>query len=268
VPTYRLLVAYDGGPFHGFARQKELRTVQGTLERALSLVLRTPVATTGAGRTDAGVHALGQVVSFTLAEPAALELPALARHLNAICGPAIACLELSRVADGFDARFSARSRSYEYRIFTRPVVDPFSRAFTWHHPGALDAAAMHAGAQGLAGCHDFTSFGRVPEGAAPVRDLQAIAVERVGDLVTVAVTANAFIQQMVRSIVGTLVKVGEGARPPGWVAEVLAARDRSAAGPVAPAAGLFLVSVAYPPAGSGPDGAPAGAEPVEPGERS
>jgi len=147
--------------------------------------------------------------------------------------------------------FSAASRTYEYAIFTRQVHDPFSRHVAWHHPPPgpgqdLDAQAMHEAAQALVGTHDFSSFGRVPEGATPVRNLLAISVDRTEDLVVIRVTANAFIQQMVRSIVGTLVKIGEGDHPPGWVAEVLEARDRAAAGPVAPPHGLFLVEVDYP----------------------
>ncbi|GAC1373301.1 MAG: tRNA pseudouridine(38-40) synthase TruA [Actinomycetota bacterium] len=245
-PVYRMLVAYDGAPFHGFARQKDLPTVQGVLEEALGAVLRVPVATTVAGRTDAGVHALGQVVSFTMQTPVE-DLPALSRRLNGICRPTIAVLDIEEAPEGFDARFSALSRSYEYAIFTRAVHDPLSRHVTWHHPDPpLDEAAMHEAAQFLVGSHDFASFGRVPEGKTSVRELQSISVQRSDDLVTIDVTANAFIQQMVRSIVGTLVKVGEGARPPAWVNEVLEAKDRSAAGPVAPAHGLLLVEVAYP----------------------
>lgn len=245
--TYRMLVSYDGAPYRGFARQPHLPTVQGSLETALGLVLRTPVVTTGAGRTDAGVHAVGQVLSFVTEAP--IEDPdGLARRLNGICGPAIAVLDIEEAPAGFSARFSALSRSYEYSIFTRAAVDPLSRHVTWHRPHPpLDARAMHEGAQHLLGSHDFSSFGRVPEGRTAVREVQAIEVQRVEDLVVVAVTANAFIQQMVRAIVGTLVKVGEGAHPPAWVGEVLAARDRSVAGPVAPPHGLLLVEVAYPP---------------------
>src|SRR5207244_699408 len=146
----------------------------------------------------------------------------------------------------FDARFSVSSRTDDSAHFTRAVHDPFSRHVAWHHPEPLDAATMHEAAQPLAGTHDFSSFGRVPEGGSPTRTVSSISVERTGDLVVVRVTANAFIQQMVRSIVGTLVEVGEGRRPPGWVAEVLEARDRAAAGPVAPPHGLFLVEVDYP----------------------
>lgn len=228
------------------------------MEDALSAVLRAPVTTTCAGRTDAGVHALAQVASFVAAEAPPEPLEVVARRLNAICGPAVAVLALEEAPEGFDARFSALSRSYEYAIFTREVVDPFSRHVTWHHPDPLDAALMHEGAQALVGSHDFSSFGRVPQGGSPVRELRSIAVERVGDLVTVQVTANAFLQQMVRAIVGTLVKVGEGVHPPAWVAGVLEARDRAAAGPVAPPHGLFLVGVEYPPEGYPPEGPPDG----------
>lgn len=259
MPTYRLLVAYDGAPFHGFARQKSTPTVQGSLEDALGMILRTPVLTTGAGRTDTGVHALGQVVSFCLEAPLPEDLFVTARRLNAICGPAIAVLGLEAAPEGFDARFSALSRSYEYAIFTREVPDPFSRHVTWHHPGPLDAEAMHEAAQALVGSHDFCSFGRVPEGKSSVRNLWSISVERTDDLVVIRVIANGFIRQMVRSIVGTLVAVGEGDHPPGWVTEVLEARDRSAAAAVAPAHGLFLVEVGYPA-----EGEPASPEPGSP----
>lgn len=247
MPTYRLHLAYDGAPYHGFARQKDLITVQGALEDALATVLRIPVVTTGAGRTDAGVHALGQVVSFTIGSPIE-DLPFLQRRLNALCGPSIAVLEVAEAPAGFDARFSAASRTYEYAMFTREVHDPFSRHVAWHHAPSegLDAEAMDLAAQALLGTHDFSSFGRVPEGKTSVRNVLAISVSRTEDLVVIRVTANAFIQQMVRSIVGTLVKVGEGESPPEWVAEVLEARDRAAAGPVAPPHGLFLVEVEYP----------------------
>lgn len=247
MPTYRLLLAYDGAPYRGFARQEGLPTVQGSLEDALAKILPAPVLTTGAGRTDAGVHALGQVVSFELEQAAREELFVMARRLNALVGPAIALLSLEEAPDNFDARFSALSRTYEYMIFTREVPDPFSRHITWHHPDPLDTAAMDEAAQLLVGSHDFSSFGRVPPGKSPIRDLQSISAQRNEDLVVIRVTANSFIQQMVRSIVGTLAKVGEGDHPPGWVGQVLEARARSAAAPVAPARGLFLVEVAYPP---------------------
>jgi tRNA pseudouridine38-40 synthase len=163
-------------------------------------------------------------------------------------GPAIALLWLEGAGDGFDARFSAVARTYEYMILTRDVHDPFTRYTAWHHPQPLDVDAMARAATLLVGQHDFRSFGRVEEGQSPVRRIELLEVEREGDLVLVRVRANSFLQQMVRSIVGTLVRIGEG-RPglrPEDVERILDARDRSAAGPVAPPHGLFLVAVDYP----------------------
>jgi len=247
MPTYRMLVAYDGGPFRGFARQPGLPTVQGQIEDALSKVLREPVLTSGAGRTDAGVHALGQVMSFRRTEPID-DLARVLRAVNAMVGPAIAVLELEAASEGFDARFSAVARTYEYMILTRPVHDPFSRHTAWHHPAALDVHAMAQAARTLLGEHDFRSFARVEEGQAPVRTIEALEIEPQGDVIVVRVRANSFLQQMVRSIVGTLAKVGEGKIAPGSMGDILEARDRAVAGPVAPPHGLFLVSVDYPEA--------------------
>lgn len=247
MPVHRLLVAYDGSPFHGFARQPGLVTVQGTIEAALSLVLGEDVRTSAAGRTDAGVHALGQVMSFE-SERSLDEPDGLRRRLNAMCGPEIAMLEVAPAPDGFDARRSALFRTYEYAILTREVHDPFSRHTTWHYPGHLDLEAMRKAAQALLGEHDFRSFGRVEKGHSPVRRVDAVDIEQEGDLVVIRVTAGSFIQQMVRSIVGTLIRVGEGRMRPDQMDAVLHAGDRSAAGPVAPAHGLFLVAVGYPEA--------------------
>ena len=244
MPVYRLLVAYDGAPFHGFARQPELTTVQGTIELALSKLFGDDVKTSVAGRTDAGVHALGQVVTFVADQVKDLE--ELQAKLNAMCGPSIAITETDIAPDGFDARFSAIARTYEYGLFTREVHDPFCRFTTWHHPEPLNIELMGAGAKALIGEHAFDSFGRVEEGQSPVRRVESIDIEQDGDLVTIRITANSFIQQMVRSIVGTLVKVGEGKIHPDDVDAILHARDRSKAAPVAPPHGLFLVSVSYP----------------------
>lgn len=247
MPNYRLVISYDGAPFRGFAKQSGLqgvRTVQGELESFLSKVLREEVSTSAAGRTDAGVHALGQVVSFRT--EAALNLEDLTARLNSVLGPEIAVLEAAEAGDGFDARFAAISRTYEYAILVRPTHDPFSRHTTWHHPAALDIPAMQKAAAHLVGEHDFSSFGRVENNKSAVRNLDNIELHEEGELLVIRITANSFIQQMVRSIVGTLVKVGEGKLSPDQIPSILEARDRSAAGPVAPPHGLFLVSVAYP----------------------
>lgn len=242
--TYRLLVTYDGAPFHGFQRQPGLETVQGRIESALDRILGREVLTSAAGRTDAGVHALGQVMSFR-ADPIG-DVDGCVARLNSMCGPEVAVLEIAEVAEGFDARFSATSRTYEYGILNRPVHDPFARHTTWHFPQPLDEQLMAKAAQALLGEHTFESFGRVEEGKNPVRRIEEIHIERDGDLVSIRVTANSFLQQMVRSIVGTLVQVGVGKIHPDDMDGILHARDRAAAGPVAPPHGLFLVSVSYP----------------------
>jgi tRNA pseudouridine38-40 synthase len=242
--TYRMIVAYDGAPFHGFARQPGLDTVQGSIEAALAKVLGTEVPTSAAGRTDAGVHALGQVMSFR--SDGVIDPDDLAKRLNQMCGPAIAIIGLGEAPEGFDARFSAEARTYEYGIFTRQVQDPFARHTTWHYPFPLDKELMGKAAAALLGEHAFDSFGRVEEGRNPVRRVESIDIEHDGDLVTIRITANSFLQQMVRSIVGTLVQVGIGKIHPDEMGRILHARSRAEAGPVAPPHGLFLVSVSYP----------------------
>jgi len=239
----RLDISYDGAPFHGFARQPNVTTVQGDLEDALSRLFRTDVETVGAGRTDAGVHALGQVVSVDA--PDDTDERKIRDALNAMLAPSIAVSAVSRVDEDFHARFSALSRMYVYAILVSEVPDPFLARTTLYHPEPLDVAAMNEAAGALTGPRDFTSFGRVPEGGSPERLLYDLRCWRTGDLVRVRARANAFIQQMVRSLVGTLVYVGEGRRSPDEMRSILEAKDRSAAGPVAPPHGLCLVSVEY-----------------------
>lgn len=222
-----------------------MRTVQGDLESALSRLFDHQVETVCAGRTDAGVHALGQVVS-TADAPDDADLERVAVALNAMCGPAIAITGASPAAEGFHARFSARSRTYGYAIWDAPVHDPFLALTAWHHPGTLDVEAMNEAAGHLAGPHDFRSFGRLPEPeASGERVLYELRASRDGSLIRIRARANAFIQQMVRSLVGTLVQVGEGTRAAETMPGVLAASERTAAGPVAPPHGLCLVSVEY-----------------------
>jgi tRNA pseudouridine38-40 synthase len=241
----RLDLAYDGAPFHGFARQPDVRTVQGDLETALGKLFRSEaVASIGAGRTDAGVHALGQVVSVEEA-PDDLDLVKVRDALNAMLVPSIAVSSVAAVPEDFHARFSALSRLYTYAILTSDVPDPFLARQTLYHPEPLDVEAMNEAAGHLAGPHDFSSFGRVPEGATADRLLYELRCRRDGNIIRVRARANAFIQQMVRSLVGTLVQVGEGRRSPGEVPSILAAKDRAAAGPVASPHALCLVSVEY-----------------------
>jgi len=240
----RLTLAYDGTGFHGWAKQREQRTVEGVLQTALERFLRDRPKISVAGRTDAGVHARGQVVSFRAAD--VVDVGRLQPGLNALLAPEVVVTEARVVPDGFHARHSATAREYRYRIETGPFSDPFTARFVWHRPGELSLARMRAGARELVGEHDFASFCRLPrDGSATIRNLQRLAITRSGGLVEVTARANAFLHQMVRSLVGTLVAVGEGRIEPDRVPAILAARDRSAAAQMAPSHGLTLERVAY-----------------------
>jgi len=250
VRRLRLVVAYDGGPFSGFARQRTGRTVQGELEAALSRLARGPVVTVGAGRTDAGVHARGQVVHADV--PARLEPERVRRALNGGLGPAITVREAGWAPPGFDARVSARRRVYVYRVDDSGDPDPLLRGFVLAWPRPLDVPRMREAARPLLGEHDFAAFCRSRAGATTTRRLRSLGVRRLRGLVEVRLVADAFCWQMVRGIVGHLLLVGDGRRDPSSSAEILAAADRSRAGNIAPAHGLVLEAVSYP---RGRDGA-------------
>jgi tRNA pseudouridine38-40 synthase len=248
----RLLVAYEGSSFHGFARNVDVETVQGALEDALSRVTQTEVATVGAGRTDAGVHAWGQVVSCEV--PDGTDLGRLHHALNALLSPAIVVRALDEAAPDFDARHSARWRSYRYTIVNRPVADPFLARTAWWVPHELDLSSLRLAVDPLIGEHDFTSFCRrpdpLPDGTprSLVREVQEASWHDLDDdILRFDIRANAFCHQMVRAIVGTLVDVGLGRRRAGEVRGILTARDRQAAGQLAPPEGLCLWEVGYDP---------------------
>ena len=252
----RLDIAYDGSHFRGYARQPDVRTVQGDLEHSLRRLLRADVETNVAGRTDAGVHAVGQVVNVPDV-PEETDPTKLRDALNGMLGPHVSVWSLTGAADDFHARFSARSRTYVYAILQAEVPDPFLAGTTLFHPKDLDVAAMNEAAGHLLGPHDFSSFGRVPDpDATAERNLFELRCRRDGGLIRIRARANAFIQQMVRSLVGTLIHVGEGRRRADEVPGILAAKDRSAAGPVAAPHGLCLVSVEYDEAWKAPSGVP------------
>jgi tRNA pseudouridine38-40 synthase len=244
VRRLRLLVAYDGGPFSGFARQRDRRTVQGELEAALSRLAKAPVVTVGAGRTDAGVHARGQVVHADV--PARLEPERVRRALNGGLGPAITVREAGWAPPGFDARGSARRRVYVYRVDDSGDPDPLLRGFVLAWPRPLDLPRMREAARPLLGEHDFAAFCRSRAGATTNRRLRSLGVRRLRGLVEVRLVADAFCWQMVRGIVGHLLLVGDGRRDPSSTGELLAAADRSQAGNIAPAHGLVLEAVSYP----------------------
>jgi tRNA pseudouridine38-40 synthase len=251
VTTTVLTIGYEGSAFHGFARQDGPDTVQGTLEHALSVALRRPVKTVGAGRTDTGVHAREQVMSF---ESAAGDVdgPTLMRSLNALAGPHIVVRSVRTARDGFSARHDALSREYRF-LLVRGAVPPLAlRGRSWWVKGALDLDAMRSAAAELLGEHDFKSFcvGESAEGKRTVRDISALEIDEIVELgepcIRIRIIGRSFLHSMVRIIVGTLVEVGKGRRSPEWVGAALAACDRAAAGPTAPPEGLTLWSVEYP----------------------
>ncbi|HEX4473316.1 MAG TPA: tRNA pseudouridine(38-40) synthase TruA [Nocardioides sp.] len=251
----RIDLAYDGGDFHGWATQPGLRTVQGDLEAALATVLRLPeVSTVCAGRTDTGVHARGQVVHVDVESLQApvpdsvldLELALLSRRLNGVLAPDVRVRRVVTAADGFDARFSPLWRRYAYRVGDG-VPDPLTRGSVLSWPRPLDADAMNDASRELLGLRDFASFCKLREGATTVRTLLELSWVREGTLLTGTVRADAFCHHMVRSLVGSLLAVGDGRRPTGWPAEVLAGRVRDPSVTVVPGRGLTLEEVRYPP---------------------
>ena len=244
----RLVVEYDGTELCGWQRQANGPTVQGHLEAALAQLLAHDVAVTGASRTDAGVHASGQVASFRTERPIALH--GIRRGLNSLLPPAIAIAEVIEAPDDFHPRFSATGKHYRYLLWTRSERSPRWRNRVWHHPAGLDLAAMRQAVVALLGEHDFSAFRAAGCTAkTTTRRIDEIAIEAAGGaepwLIAIDVRGNAFLRNMVRILVGTLVEVGEGRRPQAQVAEILAARDRTRAGITAPAQGLELVSVRY-----------------------
>lgn len=251
--TLSLTVSYNGAPFSGFARQPGQLTVQGELEQALSLVFRRPMEVVCSGRTDAGVHALGQVVSFDVAndELEGRNLYSLRRSLNALTHEDITVREVEERQPGFSARFDAQWREYHYHVCLDEVPPLFMRDFSWYVHGQLDIDAMREAATYLVGEHDFKSFCMAASavGKPTCRNVHEISLSRemvMGeDILTIKVVGNAFLHSMVRTIVGTLAMVGRGQRKPEWVREVLEARNRTAAGENAPAAGLVFWRVQY-----------------------
>ncbi|HEY3779036.1 MAG TPA: tRNA pseudouridine(38-40) synthase TruA [Rhizomicrobium sp.] len=245
MPRYRVTIEYDGGPFAGWQRQENGPSVQRALEDAIFRLSAERVAVTGAGRTDAGVHALGQVAHFDLEKafvPGKLR-DALNYHLRP---DPVAVVEARVASPDFHARFSATRRSYLYRILNRRAAPVLERGRVWHVARELDASLMQEGARYFVGRHDFTTFRAAEcQAQSPVKTLDALSVQRAGDEIRVSAQARSFLHHQVRSIVGSLKLVGEGKWRPEEVARALAARDRSRCGPVAPPDGLYLVTVDY-----------------------
>lgn len=265
--TLKIVLAYDGTDLVGWQRQAAGVSVQARLEDALSALEGHPVTAIGAGRTDAGVHALGQVASCRIEHP--LPVAQLAAALNAMLPGEIRVLQVAEVDDAFHARYGARLKTYRYLILNTAVVSPFERRYVWHVPQPLDVGAVAAGARSLEGEHDFAALCAAGSAtkttsrrltAATVRESTSAEVvggslalrsaSGPGRIVALEFTGTGFLRHMVRNAVGTLVEIGLGKREPAWMAEVLASEDRARAGPTAPARGLFLVGVDYAPLSS------------------
>lgn len=247
MPHFKLTLAYDGTTYVGWQRQASGVSIQGLLESALSEFDGQPVSVAGAGRTDAGVHALGQVASAFLMRQT--DAATLVRAANARLPPAVRVLEAEEVVESFHARFGSTSKVYRYRLWNADVLDPFERAYAWHVPlPGLDADAMSAAAGMLEGAHDFAAFQST--GVDTHSSERTVFSSRMDfapgrPLMCYEVRGDGFLRHMVRAIVGTLVEIGRGRHPAAWMEDVLASKSRARAGATAPASGLFLVRVSY-----------------------
>ena len=244
--TLKLTIAYDGTNYAGWQRQANAMSIQQALEDAFVPLVGggAPPAVAGAGRTDAGVHALAQVASVNVEFPFATD--AVRRALNVRLPYDIRVTAVDQAPLGFHARFHARGKSYRYRIVLSEVMSPFDRLYAWHAPAARDVDAMRRAAAFFVGRHDFRSFQAGSSMvASTVRTIDAIALTGDQTGIVIDVAGEGFLHHMVRTMVGTLMEVGAGARPPEWILDVIAARDRRAAGPTVPACGLTLVEVRY-----------------------
>ncbi|HEX8090188.1 MAG TPA: tRNA pseudouridine(38-40) synthase TruA [Blastocatellia bacterium] len=239
-----MTIQYDGTNYHGWQIQPDGRTIQGELTRVLSMLDHRRVTVHGAGRTDAGVHAEGQVANFFLQRE--FEPRALQDAINGNLDWDIRVLEVEQVADSFNARLSARLKIYRYQIWTASVVSPFLHRYVYHYRGRLDVDEMRRAATALVGSHDFSAFTVThTEIEDRVRTLTRLDVGQREDRLTLEAEANGFLRYMVRTIAGTLIEVGRGRREASSIPEILRSRDRANAGPTAPAAGLTLVRVGY-----------------------
>ena len=244
VTRYRSLVSYDGTRYAGFQKQSDkYLTIQGELERALAVVAKSAVPIVGAGRTDSGVHATGQVIAFDLVwrhDPMALQ-----RALNVNLPADIVVRQLAKVPAQFHPRYSARRRKYQYRIYNQPIPDPLKRLYSWYVPQPLDVAKMNMAAQVLVGQHDFATFGQPPQGINTIRQLYRAEWVVDKEMCLFFIEANAFLYRMVRSIVGSLKLVGDGRWEVAQFVAAFQAKERRLAGTTAPACGLCLTDVVY-----------------------
>jgi tRNA pseudouridine38-40 synthase len=247
----KVILSYDGADFSGWQVQPDKATVQGTLASAIGRITGEKVLPQGSGRTDAGVHALAQVMTFVTESSVPTEN--FLKALNDILPASVRVLQVSEAPADFHARHSAEAKTYRYRIYRESICPPFLARYVWHYPYPLDEEAMARAASFVVGEHDFTSFaavdperGREDEPASNVRTIFFCSWERTGEELIYTVRGSGFLHHMVRNLVGTFILVGRGTLPPDDVTRILEARKRSAAGATAPASGLYLVSVEYP----------------------
>jgi tRNA pseudouridine38-40 synthase len=245
VRNIKLTIEYDGTAYHGWQIQPGLKTIQGVMKERIAQITQGRVTLLGSGRTDAGVHALGQVANFHT--ESTIDLIVLQRGLNSLMAPDIVITDVEEVEEGFHARFSARSKVYEYHILNKPFPSALLRAYAWFIPHELDLPSMQRCGRLLIGSHDFSSFrASGDESRHSMREVIRLEIERrEGNLIVIVIEANAFLREMVRSIVGTLVDVGRGKTSLEEFEEIFQARDRRQAGMTAPARGLFLTEVKY-----------------------
>ena len=244
IRNIKLTIEYDGTGYHGWQVQADVRTIQGIIEGKLSQITGEQVRLIASSRTDTGVHALGQVANFKT--HSFLDAQSFLKALNSLLPEDIRVKDVEEVDETFHARFSAKGKIYEYRILHGGAPSPFLRHFSWFVPGRLDLGRMRKAAMKLVGRHDYSSFCTAGSmHTTPIRDIYEVTVGRREGLVVIRIEANAFLRQMVRNIVGTLVEVGRGRMTPSQFGDILEARDRRKAGIAAPAQGLFLVRVNY-----------------------
>lgn len=245
--NYKLHIAYDGTSYGGWQVQPNALSIQAVLENALQTILRQEISLIGSGRTDSGVHALGQVAHFRYAT--AVNIPRFLYSLNSLIPEEIRVHAVEEVPDSFHAQHSAISKRYRYNLCLEPVQDPFQRLYSWHVRKRLNLAAIEEGCSYLVGTHDFTSFANESHSGSasrdPVRTMIAAALQQQEHGAYLEFTANGFLYKMVRNIVGTLIEIGSGARPPTDIPYLLTAKDRKKAGEAAPPQGLFLMHVEY-----------------------
>ena len=245
MPRYKAILEYDGTPFVGWQRQKNGLAVQEVFERALTGLFKENISITGAGRTDSGVHALGQVTHFDA--PDKIEPFRMREALNYYLKPhPVAIKDLATVSDEFNARFDAVSRLYRYDILNRAAPPTLQAGRVWHIGRPIDLEVLEESAGYFLGTHDFTTFRAVDcQAKSPIRTIDSVKIEKSDDLISIYVRAKSFLHRQVRAMVGSLAKVGTGKRPPDYIRDILAAKDRKACGPSAPPYGLYFAEVRY-----------------------